>query len=98
MGIRIRSFDLRVLNMWSRMPFKFGIVTMTALPHLFVRADAQIDGTSQSGLSADHLPPKWFTKNPLTHFRDDLVDMIDVIRAACAHAVAAGECSTIFDL
>lgn len=98
MSLSIHSIDLRVINMRARMPFRFGIVTMTALPHLFLRADCEIDGRRQAGVSADHLPPKWFTKDPNTHFRDDLTDMIYVIRQACSHALVAGSHATVFDL
>ena len=87
MSIRVRSIDLRVLNMRVRMPFRYGIVTLEALPHLFVRARCEVDGQAVQGVSAEHLPPKWFTKNPESHVKDDLVEMIDCIRAACGHAV-----------
>ena len=97
MSVRALSVDLRVHNMHLRMPFRYGIVTLTALPHLFVTLEAEIDGKRQRGVAADHLPPKWFTKNPSTHFRDDLKDMTDCIRAACRHAQEAGEHETVFD-
>lgn len=73
-----------------RMPFRYGIVTLEALPHLFVRADCELDGQAVRGISAEHLPPKWFTKNPESHVKDDLVEMIECIRAACSHAVDVG--------
>jgi hypothetical protein len=44
------------------MPFRYGIVTLSALPHLFLKVEAEIDGRRQVGIAADHLPPKWFTK------------------------------------
>jgi hypothetical protein len=98
MPIQISNPDLRIFNMHLRMPFKYGIATLRALPHLFMRLDLEIDGVTKSGISADHLPPKWFTKNPATHARDDIADMIDCIRAAVAHAQAAGQCANIFEL
>jgi len=75
MSLRIEHIDLNVLNMRTRMPFKYGIATLTALPHLFVRARVNIDGKIQHGVASDGLPPKWFTKNPDTHVRDDLAEM-----------------------
>jgi hypothetical protein len=42
-----------------------------------------VNGEVQSGISADHLPPKWFTKNPETSFTDDIKEMLDVINSAC---------------
>ena len=64
------------------MPFRFGISTMTFCPHLFLRVELSIDGQRVSGVAADHLPPKWFTKNPQTPFKDDVADMLRVIRHA----------------
>jgi len=98
MPIRIANADLRIFNMHLRMPFKYGITTLRALPHLFMKLDLQIDGATKSGLSADHLPPKWFTKNPNTQARDDIADMIEVIRAAVTHAQQAGDCANLHEL
>ncbi len=98
MSFRIEKIDLNVLNMHTRMPFKYGIATLTALPHLFVRVTANINGQRQAGLASDGLPPKWFTKNPDSHVRDDLAEMIDVIQHACDVAVEIEESDTPFDL
>jgi hypothetical protein len=46
MSVRVRATDLRVLPMHTRMPFRYGIATLTTLPHLFVRVEAEIDGVS----------------------------------------------------
>lgn len=80
------------------MPFKYGIATLTALPHLFVRAQVNVAGKVQTGIASDGLPPKWFTKNPDSHVRDDLAEMIDVIQHACDIAVAIEESDTVFDV
>jgi hypothetical protein len=53
--LRVLGTDLHVVNMRLRMPFRYGIVTVTALPHLFVRAEIEIDGDRHVGVSADHL-------------------------------------------
>src|SRR5215212_5820090 len=98
MPIRITRSELRVFNMHLRMPFKYGITTLRALPHLFMKLDLDIDGKTKSGISSDHLPPKWFTKNPDTHARDDIADMIECIKAAVTHVQAAGECANLFEL
>jgi len=98
MPIRIHITDLRVLNMRTRMPFKYGIATLTALPHVMLRVEAEVDGERCVGFAADGLPPKWFTKDPATHFRDDLADMLAVIRHACDIAASVQEADTVFDL
>ena len=40
MEIRLTSFELESHDLSTRMPFKYGIATMTHLPHLFVRIEA----------------------------------------------------------
>jgi len=81
--------DLHVLNMHTRMPFRYGIAAMTALPHLFLQVEAEIDGQVQIGLASEGLPPKWFTKNPVSTYRQDLQDMLAVIRNASTLALDA---------
>lgn len=98
MGISVQKIELNVLNMHTRFPFKYGIASLVALPHLFVRITAEIDGQTEVGLSADGLPPKWFTKNPEAPFTDDLDEMLTVIRQACKWVEGAGEAPTVFDL
>jgi hypothetical protein len=98
LSLRIVGTDLRILNMRARMPFRYGIATMTATPHLFCRVELEIDGRRQAGTSADHLPPKWFTKDPRTSVRDDVAEMIQVITTACDIARAAPKSATVFDL
>jgi hypothetical protein len=97
LSIRVLGTDQHVLNMRARMPFRYGIVTMTALPHLFLRAEVEVNGRRVWGVAADHLPPKWFTKDPATSFRDDLVSMMAVIDSACAVAAGAGRHQSVFD-
>ena len=76
MSIRVVNADLRVLHMRTRMPFRYGIATLTELPHLFVRLDVEIDGVVSRGIASDGLAPKWFTKNPATSTDHDIAEMI----------------------
>lgn len=98
MTIRVAGADLRVLPMRTRMPFRYGIATLTELPHLFVRLDVVVDGTTCSGIAADGLAPKWFTKNPVTTAGEDIADMLRVVEAACKLACSAGPATTVFEL
>ncbi len=97
MSIEIKSIDLNVLNMKARMPFRYGIASLVAVPHLFVRVTAEIHGRREVGLAADGLPPKWFTKNPEASFEDDLDEMLAVIRQACRLAQSADAAETVYD-
>src|SRR5439155_13978809 len=48
-----------------RLPFRFGVVTLTQAPQAFVRARVKLaDGREGEGVSAEMLAPKWFDKSP----------------------------------
>jgi len=95
--IHVRDTELHILNMRTRMPFKYGIATLTALPHLFVRVELDSEAGRSSGLASDGLPPKWFTKDPDTAFADELADMFAVIKSACNHARKVGRAPDAFE-
>ena len=89
-SLKVKDVQLHILNMRTRFPFQYGIASLTALPHLFVRATVEFDGQArQVGLGADGLPPKWFTKNPNTRFEEDLPAFFDVINQAIRLATDA---------
>lgn len=96
--LHVRSIDLRLFNMRTRLPFRYGIVTLRACPHLFLSLTLDVDGQSFTGVAADHLPPKWFTKNPETPFEDDLADMLALIEHAAQTAQSAGPQKDVFSL
>jgi len=98
MPISVSNVEFFLRDLHLRTPFRYGIVTMTRVPHLIVRLSLEIDGRSQFGFSADQLPPKWFTKNPATSFRDDLTEMLEVIRRAADLARALPPQRTVFSL
>ncbi|MBO9607021.1 MAG: hypothetical protein J7639_13765 [Paenibacillaceae bacterium] len=93
--MKVLRISLYVLPMRARMPFRYGIAELTSLPHVFVRADIESNGKRQTGVAADGLPPKWFTKHPQTTFRDDLADMLRVIRQA-AHFAQQVEAESVY--
>ena len=82
MKFRIEHITLNVLPMRTRFPFRYGIASMNALPHLMVSADLIINDHPIRGIAADGLPPKWFTKDPDTLFEQDLAEMLAVIQNA----------------
>lgn len=98
MAVAVRESEIFIQNMRTRMPFRYGIATLTGLPHLMLRLTVTVDGKAVHGWSADHLPPKWFTKDPQTAPRQEIDDMLAVIRRACGHAIASGEAPTPFRL
>lgn len=96
--IAIRASDIRFLPLRARIPFRYGIATLTAVPQALVFLDVEMGGRVSRGVAADVLPPKWFTKEPGTPYAREAADMIGVIRAACQHAIEVGEGATLFSL
>ena len=75
-----------------RMPFRFGVVTLTQAPQAFVQARIRLDnGVEAQGAAAEMLMPKWFDKDP--ELTDD--QNLGQLRASLALAreayVAGGE-------
>ncbi len=98
MTFRIRHIEFFRIDMRTRFPFRYGIASMTDLPHLVVRIDAEVDGRPCAGVAADGLAPKWFTKNPETTYeQDDLPAMLRSIRHAADQAIETGLQTSLFD-
>ncbi len=89
--IILQHAELVRCDLRARMPFRYGIATMTDVPQLVARLTFEIDGKTQRGLAADLLPPKWFTKDPDTLFEADLAEMLAVIQNASRIAENAAQ-------
>jgi len=96
-AVSVESIEFHVLPMRTRFPFQYGIASLTALPHLFVTATVVIDGQKGTGISAEGLPPKWFTKDPNTTFEEDLPQMFGVIRQAAEFAISCSRGDSFFN-
>jgi hypothetical protein len=88
MNVHIREGDIHLIDVETRMPFKYGIATMTCAPHAFVRLRVEVGGKLAVGVSADLLPPKWFTKDPNRSLDHEVAEMARVIEHAVT--VASG--------
>ena len=91
----LKEARLHRIELKARMPFRYGIATMTELPHVVLALTFEIDGRAATGIAADHLPPKWFTKDPTRAPSAEIEDMLVVIRAAVNHARGA-RAATVF--
>ncbi len=79
----VEAIDLFERDVKLRMPFRFGVVTLTQAPQAFVRVRIRLDdGTRAEGMAAELLAPKWFDKNPLLSNEDNF----DQLRAALGFA------------
>lgn len=87
----MRVDGVRLFARWmkTRLPFKYGIATLTALPHLLVQVEIADQDTAAIGQAADGLAPKWFTKDPGSRPEDDIAEMTTVIRHAAKTAEGA---------
>ena len=87
MKLRVREGDIHLTNLQTRMPFKYGIATMTRMPMAFVRVALEMDGRTVFGVSSDLLPPKWFTKIPDSDVDAEVHEMLAVIARTLEVAV-----------
>ena len=75
------SFHVRLLR--TRLPFRYGAVTLTHFPLLHLAVEVETaDGRQGRGYAADNLPPKWFDKDPRKSFRANVEDELAAIRGA----------------
>ena len=102
MAERICIKDIRfyMRNVRTRMPFKYGVATLTSVPILHVLLDGELeDGTPASGCAADILPPKWFDKDPAKDYARNVEDLLFMARAAATvYAEAAKRPRAVFDI
>lgn len=96
--ITIREGGIHVQNLKTRMPFRYGIATMSTVPHVIVQLTVEIDGKTAQGTAADHLPPKWFTKNPQSSYAEDVRDMMEVISHAVEQVKMLVPATSVFAL
>jgi L-alanine-DL-glutamate epimerase-like enolase superfamily enzyme len=69
---RVAEIELKERDVRLRMPFRFGVVTLTASPQAFVRARIRLDdGREAWGAAAELLAPKWFDKDPALSNEDN---------------------------
>jgi L-alanine-DL-glutamate epimerase-like enolase superfamily enzyme len=75
-----------------RMPFRFGVVTLTESPQAFVRARIRLaDGREAEGAAAELLAPKWFDKNPALSNEQNYDQLRGALRRAREAYLAGGE-------
>jgi L-alanine-DL-glutamate epimerase-like enolase superfamily enzyme len=91
MRFSIREVDFFERQVRLRMPFRFGVVTMTEAPQAFVRMKIVLeDGRVAEGAAAEMLAPKWFDKNPALSNEDNFRQLRDSLYAARGEYLACG--------
>ena len=98
--LSIRDVRFYMRNVRTRMPFRYGVATLTSVPILHVLVEAELaGGTRAAGVAADILPPKWFDKDPAKSYADNIDDLVFVARAAArVYAEASKTPSGVFNI
>jgi len=97
MKVRLRDAAFAVTNCTTRLPFRFGMNTMTWAPTLTARVELETEAGPTIGYAADLLVPKWFEKDPRKSLREDVEGlMASARRAAEVARVPADE--SVFEL
>jgi hypothetical protein len=96
MKFSVPSIDLFERDVKLRMPFRFGIVTLTESPQAFARARIRLEnGREAEGAAAELLAPKWFDKNPALSNEQNF-DQLRLSLSLARDAYLAGGAHTAF--
>jgi hypothetical protein len=78
-----------------RLPFRFGVVTLTEAPQVFVRVRVRLkDGREGEGVAAELLVPKWFDKSVELSHEDNFNQLRTSLALARRALLAAGEATS----
>jgi hypothetical protein len=92
----VREVRFHERDVHLRMPFRYGLVTLTDAPQCFVRVRIEFaDGRSQWGAAAEMLAPKWFDKN-LALSNEDNFDQLRLALRLAAGTYMDGKARTAF--
>ena len=94
--LAIEAIDLFERDVRLRMPFRFGVVTLTQAPQVLARVRVRLaDGRQATGMSAELLAPKWFDKNAALSNEDNF-DQLRLALATARQRYLAGGADTAF--
>jgi L-alanine-DL-glutamate epimerase-like enolase superfamily enzyme len=93
----VREIELYERPVRLRMPFRFGVVTLTQCPQAFARARIEFaDGSTAWGAAAELMAPKWFDKNLALSNEDNFDQLRAVLRLARSAYLADTRPATAF--
>jgi hypothetical protein len=93
MAVKLKVVHTRsgVRNVFARMPFRFGVVTMRAAPLLTLAVEIEdAAGRRATGYAADFLAYRWFDKRPEKSLADNCRDLLTVVDDARELYLEAG--------
>jgi len=84
--LTVTEIDFFERDVVLRLPFRFGVITLTEAPQAFIRVHIRReDGREAIGAAAELMVPKWFDKDPSLSNEAN----IEQLRASCAIAADA---------
>jgi L-alanine-DL-glutamate epimerase-like enolase superfamily enzyme len=96
-SFRILAIDLYERGVVLRLPFRFGVVTLTACPQAFARVRIRMaDGREAEGGAAELFAPKWFDKNLALTNEDNFEQLRASLRLARGAYLAEPAARTAF--
>jgi hypothetical protein len=97
MRFRVTRIELYERDVRLRLPFRFGVVTLTESPQAFARVRIRLeDGRESQGAAAELLAPKWFDKDPALS-NEDNYEQLRRSLAVARDAYLAHEARTAWD-
>jgi L-alanine-DL-glutamate epimerase-like enolase superfamily enzyme len=91
MKFAVRQIDLFERDVRLRLPFRFGIVTLTESPQAFARVRIRLEnGVEAEGAAAELLAPKWFDKNPQLSNEDNFEQLRQALALAKGPYLSGG--------
>lgn len=101
MELRLVAWQLGIRVVPTRLPFRFGVVTVTALPEATLEVTVEDrSGRRHVGYAADFLSIRWFDRRTEKTPADNVADLIAAVQAAARLATdaTAARLTTPFDL
>jgi hypothetical protein len=96
--LQVIGVELFERDVTLRLPFRFGVVTLTEAPQAFVRVRIRTEhGAEATGMAAELMVPKWFDKSPELTNEDNFNQLRTALGLARDAYLAAGS-STAFGL
>jgi len=97
--VTVREVRLYERDVRLRLPFRFGVVTLTHSPQAFVRVRVALgDGREAWGTAAEMLAAKWFDKDLSLTNEDNFIQLRTALRICADHYLADRTPRTPFGL
>ncbi|MDP1906819.1 MAG: mandelate racemase, partial [Hyphomicrobium sp.] len=91
MKVKLDQVDVFERDVRLRLPFRFGVITVTESIHAIVRVRISLaDGRTSEGVAAEALGAKWFEKSPAFTDAQNLDQLRQSLDIAIDHYKARG--------